>query len=468
MERKIWISLSVFLTVCLVLTAIVPTVFADGRAGEDTEEYVELFEEVFRFIQNNYVDEKDPKLLFEGAMKGLFDSLDDPYSYYLSESELKNFNEDLSGVFGGVGIYISKPTEDEKETLPYVKVIAPIEGTPAYRAGISAGDLIVKVDGESTDGLNMEQVVERIKGDPGTLVVLTIQRGKTLEFEVEITRSNIEVPYVKYDMIHEDIGYLKIIRFSARTERQVEEAILSFDENSYRGLIIDLRNNPGGLLSSVVDVSDLFLSNETIVSTRGRLPSENETYIARRGRSVDFDIPIVVILNKGSASASEILAGALRDNYRAVLIGETSFGKGSVQEVRSFGSGGFKITMSKYYTPSGLNIDKVGIEPDLQIAEPLLADESLNDLERLTELSVIKQYVQAEVSPDESSIVEFITRLREEGYILDDRTLRKLIRDEQNRTLNVPPVYDLEYDIVLQEALSLIDSSDYDTFIRER
>ena len=393
-ERKLWISLGIFLSVSLVLTALVPSVFADTGGGTDDRVYAERFLEIFRAIRSDYVDEMDPETLFQGALDGMFEILDDPHSYYLTESDLESFSEDLAGMFSGVGIYISKPAKEEigADEPAYIEVIAPIEGTPAYKAGISAGDFITHVNGQPTEDLNIDQVVDMIRGIPGTPVTLTIKRGKTLSFDLEILRSNIEVPTVKYAMIDNRIAYIKIIRFNSLTEEQVLKAAEFFTTMGYDSMIVDLRNNPGGLLSSVVDVSNLFLSSQVIVSTRGRLPQKNEVYRARRSHVFPLDIPIVVLINKGSASAAEILAGALRDNNRAILVGETSFGKGSVQEIRTIDEGGYKLTIARYYTPSGADIDRVGIEPDRVVEEPVLTDDEAASLERLTQENLIRDF----------------------------------------------------------------------------
>ncbi len=458
-DRFLWIGAGAGLMLIVVLVVFAPTVLAQSNS-RTTEEYLQTLEDVFRFIENNYVDEVEAQKLFEGAMEGLFDALGDPYSYYLDVSDMENLGDVTTGNFGGVGLIITKPApaEEDEGDEQFVEVVSPIEGTPAYKAGISAGDLITTIEGKSTKPYTIDQVVDRLRGEPGTKVGVTIMRGKST-FEVSIERDIIEVPTVKHAMIGDDIGYLKIVQFTPFTDNRVEETLAELDEQGYESLIIDLRNNPGGLFRSVIDVADLFLSGEVIVSTRSRIPEENEVYTSDEGVRHEPSKPIVVLINKGSASASEILAGALRDNDRAVLIGEQSYGKGSVQEVRNFGAGGFKLTTSRYYTPGGRNIEETGIDPDLSVQPPELTESEESELQTLNENDRFRSFVEQHPDPSEDEIAAFVRTLRNEGVALEERHIRKRIRNEVNRTNNNPPVYDLDYDVVLQEAVRVLRES---------
>ncbi len=469
MKRKdqlLWLGAGAGLMFIVAFVAFAPTVLAQSNS-DTSDEYLQTLSDVFRFIENNYVEEVEAKKLFEGALEGIFDALDDPYSYYLDDSAMENLGDVTTGNFGGVGLIITKPAprgdEDEEDGAQtdeekYVEVVSPIEGTPAYKAGLSAGDFITKIEGKSTRPYTIDEVVDRLRGEPGTEVQVTIKRGKS-SFDVSIKRDIIEVPTIKHAMIGDDIGYLKIIQFTPFTDNRIEESLKDFDSKGYKSLIIDLRNNPGGLFRSVIDIADLFLSEEVIVSTRSRIPEENEVYTADPGVKISGSTPIAVLINKGSASASEILAGALRDNDRAVLIGEQSYGKGSVQEVRNFGAGGFKLTTSRYYTPAGRNIEEIGIAPDLSVKPPELSDAEEEDLQTLNEGTRIRKFVEEHNNPSEQQINDFIQTLESEGIELEERLIRKLIRDEVNRTNNNPPVYDLEYDTVLQEAVRVLNES---------
>ena len=455
-DRYLWLGVGMGFIILILAVSFAPTVLAQSDS-KDTEAHLRALEDVFRFIQNNYVEEVDPKQLLEGAMAGMFETLDDPYSYYLDENDLSSLNDTTSGNFGGVGLIISKEDVSEDEDRePFVEVVTPIEGTPAFRAGISAGDLITAVEGDTTENLSLDEVVDRLRGIPGTTVGVTILRGSSTKFDVEILRDIIEVPTVKYAMIGGDIGYIRIAQFTPFTDDRVKDAVYELELSGYDALIVDLRNNPGGLLTSVIDTADLFLAGKTIVSTQSRIKRKNEIFTARESIIVPSSVPIVVLINKGSASASEILAGALRDNDRAILVGETSYGKGSVQEVRDLTTGGFKLTTSRYYTPSGKNIDETGIEPDHIVTEPELTDAQKEALSLLTEKRSVELFVGDNELPSDSLIDEFIDSLQSDGIALEDRIIQRLIRNEMNRTNNNPPVYDLEYDLVLQEAVQIL------------
>jgi carboxyl-terminal processing protease len=434
-----------------VLLSFAPRVLAGNQEAE-TQRLLSTFFEVFRFVQEHYVDEDkvDPNNLIEGAMRGMFEALDDPHSAYLSPEEMRDLDDTTMGRFGGVGLIISKIDRG-------VEVVAPIEGTPAYRAGVNAGDLIVAVDGESVVDLNIDEVLSVLRGEPGSSVTMTIIRGKNLRFDVRVVRDMIEVPTVRQDMIPGGIGYLRIIQFTPLTVDRVEEALRQFADSGYSSLIIDLRSNPGGLLSGVIDIADFFLSKGPIVSTRSRVASENHVfYASSRNTMVPADLPIVVLIDRGSASASEILAGALQDTGRATIMGEKSYGKGSVQQIKRVGDAGFRLTMSRYYTPLGKNIDHIGISPDVPIQEPELSEEEEQALSRIIEEELIKDFLSRYPNPTYEDIDSFERELANKDIRLDDRYIRRLVRNELNRTNNNPPVYDLEFDLVLQEAVNYL------------
>jgi carboxyl-terminal processing protease len=454
-ERFFWIGITALLLTLIVVLSFSTRVLATGYEAE-TQRQLGLFYEVLRFVQDNYVDEEAvaPEILIEGALKGMFEALDDPHSAYLSREDMRDLNDTTTGRFGGVGLIISKVERG-------AEVVSPIEDTPAYRAGITAGDIIVAIEDESILDLSIDEVVKILRGEPGAPVRVTIQRGKTLTFDVTIVRAMIEVPTVKHSMIGEDIGYLRIIQFTPLTPEKVREAIEFFDRNRYRSLIIDLRSNPGGLLTSVIDVADFFLSRGPIVSTRSRVEAENHVfYASQRETLVPPSLPVVVLINRGSASASEILAGALKDTARARLMGETSYGKGSVQQIKSIGEAGFRLTMSRYYTPSGASIDKVGIVPDTEIKEPELTEKEEASFTRLIEGDYIARFVEENPNPGEAGIAAFIETLGSEEIDLSPRIIRRLVRNEQNRTNNNPPLYDLEFDIVLRQAVDSLRAGD--------
>jgi carboxyl-terminal processing protease len=429
------------------------------KAGQDTRRYTAVIQQVFDFIQRHYIEEVDPKMIYEGAMTGMLNALGDPYSNFLPESEMTDLNDTTQGSFGGVGLYISKPVGDRPDGKPpYVEVAAPIEDTPGWRAGINPGDLIIEINGESTDTLTMDEVLARLRGMPGAEVNLLIRRGEKLEFPVTLVRAIIEVPTTKYAMIG-DMGYLKLITFTPMTVDRAQEAINDFRAKKYKGLILDLRNNYGGLLNSAVDISSLFLDGGVVVSTKSRIPSENYVFNTRRSSLVEPEIPVIVLINRGSASASEIVAGALKDRGRAYLVGEKSFGKGSVQQVYPLDNSGFKITTARYYTPSDVNIDKIGIPPDREVKFPEYTDADAEKLAELIKSNKITAFIKG--SPEASlEEIDLYARVLAREYQLDVPLLRRLIRNEQNRT-SIAPVYDLEYDIQLQEAVKILQKENY-------
>jgi len=418
--------------------------------------YAAILQQVFDFIQRNYVEEVDSRVIFEGAMTGIFEALGDPYSAFLPESEMRGLNDTTQGTFGGVGLFISPP---RRSGSPYVEVGSPIEGTPGWRAGINPGDLIVSIDGEATDRLSMDEVLDRLRGHPGTDVNLMIRRGDRLEFPVTLTRAIIEVPTVRHAMIGDDIGYLRLTSFTPMTANRAAEAIAYFRANNYRGLILDLRDNFGGLLNAAIDVASLFLDGGVVVRTRSRIPTENHVFMTRRPAVVSPDIPVVVLINRGSASASEIVAGALKDRGRAFLVGETTFGKGSVQQVYPLGNAGFRLTTARYVTPSNAVIDGIGIPPDHVVRLPDFTATDAEQLNRLINDNLIPAFVSNNPEPTAAQVYTFARSLEAE-YGLDVMLIRRLIRNERNRTA-IAPVFDIEYDIQLIEAVNILRSGDF-------
>jgi carboxyl-terminal processing protease len=464
-----WLWVFSTLLLCIVFFfASAPEIWAQGKepdnAGQSSRRYISIIQNVFDFIQRHYVDEVDPQVIYEGAMTGMLNALGDPYTNFLPESEMTDLNDTTQGSFGGVGLYISKPVGERPDGKPpYVEVASPIEDTPGWRAGINPGDLIIEIDGESTDTLTMDEVLARLRGTPGAEVKLLIRRGEKLEFPVTLVRAVIEVPTTKYAMIG-DTGYLKLITFTPMTVDRARDAISEFQTKNYKSLILDLRNNYGGLLNSAVDISSLFLDGGVVVSTKSRIPGENYTFNARRSAMVRADIPVVVLINRGSASASEIVAGALKDRGRAYLVGEKSFGKGSVQQVYPLDKSGFKITTARYYTPSDVNIDKIGIPPDREVKFPEYTDADAEKLTELIKANKIPEFIGAKPQAGSAEIDAFARTLAGE-YQLDVPLLRRLIRNEQNRT-TIAPVYDLEYDIQLQEAVNILRGGTYGALMR--
>lgn len=428
---------------------------------------MEVMNFVFDFIQQNYVDEVEAQTLYEGALKGMMESLKDPYTVYLDKSSFRNIKDTTSGSFGGVGLQISKPVEDSPDKPAYVEVASPVEDTPGFKAGIVAGDLIISINGTDTSTITMEQVLDMLRGKVGESVDLVIRRGKSIEFPVTLVRAVIEVPTVKYGMIEgTKIGYVRLIEFTPQTVERTQEAIDSFKKNNATGMIIDLRNNPGGLITSAADIADKFIDNGPIVTTKSRLSFENSVFTATAKKTVVRNMPIVVLINKGSASASEIVSGALKDNHIAYLVGQRTYGKGSVQQVLPLSAtDGIKVTMARYYTPSDVNIDKIGIPPDREILFPVLSEAGEKQYLELYKSTEIADFVDGRSNLSEKQIADFAKTLKKKYTEIDESSLRKLVRNEVNKTKGTM-LYDLDYDIQLNEAISILQKENFTNLIK--
>ena len=324
---------------------------------------IDLFGEVLDKINKEYVDEIDQSESMDSAINGLLQSLD-PYSAYMSPEIFKEMKTETSGEFGGLGIEVSMESG-------VVKVISPIDDTPASRAGIKSGDYIVKIDGIQVQGKSLTEAVELMRGLVGTEIELTIRRrGEKKALTFVIVRETIEIQSVKSELLEKNIGYLRLTSFNENSAEQIKKKIIELEKNKdISAYILDLRNNPGGLLSQAIKISDFFLDNGEIVSTKSRKKIENRKWFAKKGDLTNGKT-LIVLINYGSASASEIVAGALQDQKRAILLGENSYGKGSVQSIIPLkNKGAIRLTVAKYYLPSGKSISDVGVSPDIEVGE---------------------------------------------------------------------------------------------------
>ena len=370
-------SVILFLGIILgVLLSIGSTVIADRensadntqqQAGTVTLPYEELraFTEVFGRIKSDYVEPVSDKKLLEDAIKGMLAGLD-PHSAYLDPEQYNDLKVGTTGQFGGLGIEVTM--EDG-----FVKVVSPIDDTPAQKAGMEAGDLVIRLDEKPVKGMTLAEAVKLMRGKPGSDILLTVIReGEDAPLKITITRAIIKVKSVKSRIIEKNYGYLRISSFQSRTGKSVVDAVAKLkkeNKGKLNGLVLDLRNNPGGVLNAAVEVSDAFLEKGLIVYTEGRIKNSEMRFNAAPGDVVD-GVPIVVLVNAGSASASEIVAGALQDHKRAIIMGEKSFGKGSVQTILpTNGTAAIKLTTARYYTPSGRSIQAEGIKPDIVLAK---------------------------------------------------------------------------------------------------
>lgn len=398
---------------------------------EETYKSLKIFSDVIEILEKNYVEPVDTKELIQKAIQGMVHGLD-PHSTYLLAEDYELLQDDTKGEFSGIGIVINM----DKGLLT---VVSPIEGTPAHQVGIKAGDIIFKVDGKPTNEMTISEAVKAIKGPIGTTVKLTIVRKDTPKpIDFTVTRNIIPVESVRNIMLKPGYGYVRIYNFTEKTTVDLLDALkrIESEEPKLQGLVIDLRDNPGGLLPEAIGVTDLFLDDGIILSIKGRLEEHNQVYKAQKNE-IERKYPIIVLINGGSASAAEIVAGALQDHKRAIVIGTTSFGKGSVQTVRSLRDGsGLKFTIARYYTPSGRSIQAKGIEPDIVLKYQTLKAEDEDTAPYLKEKD-LKNHLKAESDnkeaepdvPETDEDSEAESRLEDTEY--STLNLKRLMSDNQ-------------------------------------
>ena len=413
---------------CLLITGLCARAetVTDTETGELPVDEIRAFAEVFAKIKKDYVENVEDSVLLEYAIRGMLEGLD-PHSSYLDEEAYLNLQEGTSGEFGGLGIEVGM--EDG-----FIKVISPIDDTPAQKAGLQAGDLIIRLDDTPVKGMSLNDAVARMRGEPGTDITLTIIRdGADKPLKVTITRDVIKVKSVRTQILEPGFGYLRISHFQSRTAEDARAALQELQQDNdgrLEGLILDLRNNPGGILSAAVGVSDLFLDKGLIVYTEGRIDDSKLRFNAKPADLLD-NAPVVVLVNAGSASASEIVAGALQDHKRAIIMGQKTFGKGSVQTVLPVSNAAaLKLTTARYYTPSGRSIQVSGIEPDVALVR-----------------------VKVESLEDEGS--NFITEENLSRH-LDNNTEEGQDEDEEAAQPGQDTVARLTEDYALQQALNVL------------
>ena len=369
-DRRKRIAISLFVSLLGVGAVLLGSHGLDRVAAVGREDYegLESFSNVLAIVQRNYVQEVKTNQLVEGAINGMLSALD-PHSAYLTPDSYRELQVDTGGSFGGLGIEIT--LRDGVLT-----VVSPIEDTPAYRAGVKAGDQIIKIDGELTKDMTLLEAVKRMRGPQGSQVTISVRREGVAQFiDIALTREVIKIKSVKSKLLEPGYGYIRLVQFQDRTTDDLENALERFsqDQQELKGVVLDLRSNPGGLLSQAVKVADVFLDSGMIVYTKGRLDNQQQKYLAHPGGYTD--LPLIVLVNQGSASASEIVAGAVQDHGRAVVLGTKTFGKGSVQTILPLEDGAaLRLTTAMYYTPNGRSIQVTGVEPDY-IVENVLPDQ---------------------------------------------------------------------------------------------
>lgn len=360
MKKKSYLK-NILIIISIILLNFFNTAYSQNV--DKLYEKIDLFSEVLEKIQEEYVDEIDQSEVMDSAINGVLQSLD-PYSGYMNPEIFQESQTETSGEFGGLGIEVSMEAG-------VVKVIAPIDDTPASRAGIKSGDYIVRINGDQVQGKTLMEAVNLMRGPVNTSIEITVRRKGLKKAKIfKITREIIEIQSVASKLINDKIGYLRLRAFNENSSSQLKKEILDLEKNDKLvGYIFDLRNNPGGLLSQAIKISDFFLEDGEIVSTKGRKNKENRKFFAKKGDRIKGK-PMIVLINNGSASASEIVAGALKDQKRAILLGENTYGKGSVQSIIPLkNKGAIRLTISKYYLPSGKSISEVGVSPDIRVEE---------------------------------------------------------------------------------------------------
>ena len=363
MKNKFFNKISLIIMIISIIIFLNTKIVSAAQDGNKLYKKIDLFSEVLEKIEKEYVEEIDQSEVMDSAINGVLQSLD-PYSSYMSPEIFEESNTETSGKFGGLGIEVSMESG-------VVKVISPIDDTPASRAGIKAGDYIVRINGEQVQGKTLFEAVNLMRGPVGSSIEITVRRKGLKKAKIfKIIREVIEIQSVVSELIDKEIGYLRLRAFNENSDNQLKKEINKLENNKKMvGYILDLRNNPGGLLSQAIKISDFFLDDGEIVSTKGRQSKENRKFFAKQGDKINGK-PLIVLINRGSASAAEIVAGALRDQKRAILLGETTYGKGSVQSIIPLkNKGAIRLTISKYYLPSGKSISEVGVSPDITVEE---------------------------------------------------------------------------------------------------
>jgi carboxyl-terminal processing protease len=382
-----------------VLLSFRQDVGAASPNSADTYKQLNLFGEVFERVRSEYVDDVSDNSLVESAINGMLTSLD-PHSNYLNTKNFNDMKVQTRGEFGGLGIEVSMENG-------LVKVVSPIDDTPAARAGLKPGDLITHLDGEPVQGMTLPEAVEKMRGPVSSEIKLTIRREGRDPFNVKLTRATIKIQSVRSHLEGDNIGYIRITTFNEQTDTGLNNAMKNLKQqagNKLVGVILDLRNNPGGLLDQAVAVSDAFLDKGEIVSTRGRRSEDAQRYNARQG-DIAAGLPMVVLINGGSASASEIVAGALQDHHRAILLGTKSFGKGSVQTIIPLpGHGAMRLTTARYYTPSGRSIQAKGIDPDIVVEAAKIEKTAEKGEAKVATATDLKRDDAGDGGPEQSSV----------------------------------------------------------------
>lgn len=422
-----------------------------AEALEPAHSYLDYFHQVYQIIRTEYVDTVETKSLFYGAIRGMLQALNDPFTRFLNEEDFAELKEETTGKFVGVGIEITMKDGE-------IVVISPIDDTPAMKAGIKAGDRITKIDSSELKDKSLAEIIKLIRGLPHTKVRLTVVReGFDDPITFDLERMPIKIDAVSYTILEEySTGYIKVKTFSTDTSREIEKALSEFNARRIQRVIVDLRWNPGGLLDQAISMSELFLDKgKMIVSTRGREGSGNfKEYLSER--SALYGAELVVLVNKGSASASEIFAGAIRDNGRGRLVGEKTFGKGSVQKSYNLNEKiGLALTIAKYYTPSGVSIHGKGIQPDFVVSSESFPEADRKNVNAIYREKLVDEFLKTHKGYTPENRKEFIEFLKTRNLTISEKSANYILKSEINRFVK-QPLYDLEFDAQLKKAIEVV------------
>jgi len=422
------------------------------------EEYIEMLNEAINAVRNNFVDTDKISIekLYFGAIEGALASLEDPYTRFLPPEKYDDLKMKTTGKFGGLGIIISIKNK-------VLTIVSPIINTPAYKLGLKPGDQIIEIDDVSTEGITLQEAVEKMRGEPGTQVSITINRP---EFQkpkkFTITRAIIKIDSVQSKMIDKEIGYVRLLEFAENSNNELTKAIKDLRSKGMKKLVFDLRNNPGGLLESAYDIANIFLESGMIVYTRGRNPHQNKNYYANKDANDVISEPLIILANEGAASGSEIVVGAIKDNNRGLIVGEKTFGKGLVQSVYPFRrlpqtNAGVAITTAKYYTPSGVCIQDTGIFPDFEIKPQTLSDTEVEGLQKFYQKDYALTFVRKHPVYNEDAFNELLEELKKEGIIIRRELILANIKEQYAREKSEHYFADLDTDEVLRKSITLFD-----------
>jgi len=427
--------------------------------GDDEVDF-DLFAEALYTTKENYLYKKDVNIrkMIYGAIRGAMASLGDTHTDFMDPEFVKSLREDTKGEFGGLGIYLGYKDGQ------YI-ISEPMPDTPAFKAGLKPGDFITEIEGKPTRDMTMEEVIHKLKGEKGTKVTITIERESVLEpFNVTLERDIIKINFIRYTMIKPDIGYIKFSMFTETSALDMLNAILKLKDEGMKKCIIDLRYNPGGLLEAAIDVTNLFIPEGKIVETRSK--KQKITHEAKPYQCILPDMPLIVLINQHSASASEIFSGAVKDTNRGILIGEKTFGKGSVQQVFELENANepmaLKITIAEYFTPAGHAVNKKGIEPDLKSSFPKTKISELYMVNEIKDKKMIKAFLKEHTNYTEKDVDGFANKLKDMCIPVDKSLLEQVIEDEANKTKTPPLIYP-KYDVQLKKAIDVYNNNEYKT-----